>query len=51
MSAARCEEGRTWGFTQDSVWVDRGCRGNFEVYYRARRGWDDAVDAIDVLEE
>lgn len=47
MSAASCQEGRTYGFTRDSVWVDRGCRGNFEVYYRARHHFDDADEMLD----
>ena len=28
-----CQRGRTWGFTQDYVWVDRGCRANFGYGY------------------
>ena len=27
----RCEEGSTWGFTERGIWVDRGCRAEFEV--------------------
>jgi len=30
-SESACVEGRTWGFTRNSVWVDRGCRADFEV--------------------
>ena len=30
-SDARCELGRTYGFTRDRIWVDRGCRADFEV--------------------
>jgi hypothetical protein len=26
---ARCEEGSTWGFTDQGVWVDRGCQAEF----------------------
>jgi hypothetical protein len=26
-----CVQGRTWGYTRDSIWVDRGCRADFEV--------------------
>jgi hypothetical protein len=29
LSNARCEEGRTWGYRNGSVWVDSGCRGRF----------------------
>ena len=30
-SDAPCVEGRSWGQRGDRVWVDNGCRGNFEV--------------------
>lgn len=26
-----CVQGRTWGYSRDSIWVDRGCRADFEV--------------------
>jgi hypothetical protein len=29
---ARCIRGRTWGVDQAGIWVDRGCRADFEVY-------------------
>ncbi len=32
LSRASCILGRTWGFTYDSIWVDRGCRAQFRVY-------------------
>ena len=35
-SDARCVEGRDWGQRGDRVWVDNGCRANFEV---VRSGW------------
>jgi hypothetical protein len=28
---ARCELGRTWGYDNRGVWVDRGCSGEFRV--------------------
>ncbi len=31
VSTARCEEGRSWGTIARAIWVDRGCRGEFEV--------------------
>jgi hypothetical protein len=31
LSTVGCVEGRTWGTTDDGVWVDRGCRGEFEM--------------------
>ena len=30
-SGAVCVQGRTWGFNRNSIWVDRGCRADFEV--------------------
>lgn len=30
-SEARCVEGRTWGVDKSGIWVDRGCRADFEV--------------------
>lgn len=31
LSRASCVYGRTWGYDRNSIWVDRGCRGLFEV--------------------
>jgi hypothetical protein len=31
ISMASCEEGRSWGTIERAIWVDRGCRGEFEV--------------------
>jgi hypothetical protein len=36
-SGASCIEGRTWGYKRDHIWVDRGCRADFEV---GDRGYD-----------
>jgi len=37
----RCEQGSTWGYTDRGIWVDRGCRAEFALYYRASGGnWD-----------
>jgi hypothetical protein len=30
-SDRRCREGSTWGFDRRGIWVDRGCRADFEV--------------------
>jgi hypothetical protein len=30
-SGSPCTEGQTWGYTSDSIWVDRGCRADFQV--------------------
>ena len=33
-SDRRCREGSTWGFDRRGIWVDRGCRADFEVRNR-----------------
>lgn len=30
--SGRCIQGRTWGVDRAGIWVDRGCRADFEVY-------------------
>jgi len=43
-SEADCVFNRTWGYDREGIWVDRGCRADFEVIdYRARewRDWRD----------
>lgn len=41
-SQSACIRGRTWGVSQDSVWVSRGCRGRFAAtgYRDSRYGYD-----------
>lgn len=34
LSSADCREGRTWGWSRDGIWVDRGCRADFVVQRR-----------------
>jgi len=31
VSNAPCLQGGTWGFERNAIWVDDGCRGEFEV--------------------
>lgn len=31
LSSTACTEGRTWGLRNGSIWVDKGCRGEFRV--------------------
>ncbi|GBF79414.1 DUF3011 domain-containing protein [Aphanothece sacrum] len=31
LSQAGCWEGDTWGYDREGIWVDKGCRGLFEV--------------------
>jgi DUF3011 family protein len=33
--SGRCRQGSTWGNTESVIWVNQGCRGDFEVTYRA----------------
>lgn len=33
-SFASCQQGRSWGYDQQGLWVDQGCRANFQVRYR-----------------
>src|SRR5260370_40717366 len=34
-SEAKCIQNRTWGYDNRGIWVDRGCRAEFEVSVRA----------------
>lgn len=34
LSRSACLEGETWGHTRDTIWVDRGCRADFDVRSR-----------------
>ena len=43
-SEADCIYGRTWGYDRQGVWVDRGCRADFEVIDRRDREWRDYDD-------
>jgi hypothetical protein len=46
-SGARCQEGDSYGFYQDAVWVDRGCRGVFEVFGRPGGQTSNGIDLYD----
>jgi hypothetical protein len=37
-SGSPCDYGRTWGFDQRGVWVDRGCRADFQI--GGKGGWN-----------
>jgi hypothetical protein len=30
-SDAACRQGSSWGYDRRGIWVDRGCRADFEV--------------------
>jgi hypothetical protein len=32
ISGFPCLQGRTWGFDNNGLWVDRGCRADFRVW-------------------
>ena len=42
-SQAVCREGSTWGYNRSGIWVDRGCRADFQITsggsYRNERGY------------
>jgi Protein of unknown function (DUF3011) len=49
-SEADCVFNRTWGFDRRGIWVDRGCRADFEIVDRRNeewRDWDDRRDRDD----
>lgn len=35
LSSQQCREGRTWGTRSNEIWVDNGCRGDFQLRYRS----------------
>lgn len=32
ISSAPCQLGRSWGYNENSVWVNQGCRARFRIY-------------------
>lgn len=38
MSNAPCTQGRTWGYDNNRIWVDQGCRARFRVYAQGGGG-------------
>src|ERR1035441_1242640 len=52
LSDDRCEQGSTWGFTARGIWVDRGCRAEFALYYRASgANWDNQRQRFSQLDQ
>lgn len=39
ISSTRCEFERTWGFDDEGIWVDQGCRGRFRIGGSGGTGW------------
>jgi len=44
ISGSPCIFGRTWGYDARGIWVDRGCRAEFQVGSASFRGWDNGYD-------
>lgn len=40
-SESDCVFNRTWGYDRDRIWVDRGCRADFEIVDRRDSEWRD----------
>ena len=40
ISNSPCVFGRTWGYDSRGIWVDRGCRAEFQVGSASWNGWD-----------
>jgi hypothetical protein len=47
LSDRPCTYGRSWGYDQDHIWVDRGCRGVFEVGGRNGYGYGNGRNVPD----
>jgi hypothetical protein len=30
-SGSPCIQGQTWGYSRNQIWVDRGCRADFQL--------------------
>ncbi|HXJ46251.1 MAG TPA: DUF3011 domain-containing protein [Candidatus Dormibacteraeota bacterium] len=44
ISGSPCIFGRTWGYDARGIWVDRGCRAEFQVGTSSFGGWDNGYD-------
>ena len=44
ISGSPCVFGRTWGYDDRSIWVDRGCRAEFQVGSASFGGWDNGYN-------
>lgn len=43
-SGSPCTFGRTWGFDGRGIWVDRGCRADFQTGSAGWGGWDNGYN-------
>lgn len=46
LSGSPCEQGRTWGFDNRGIWVDRGCRAEFVLNQRGGYGQGQQVRTV-----
>jgi Protein of unknown function (DUF3011) len=44
ISGSPCVFGRTWGYDARGIWVDRGCRAEFQVGSVSWNGWDSGYE-------
>jgi len=44
ISGSPCEFGRSWGYDARGIWVDRGCRAEFQVGNVSFGGWESGYD-------
>src|SRR5579862_1724923 len=49
LSGSRCNQGYSWGFDYRGIWVDRGCRAQFEFGRRNSGGNTGAAVAAGVI--
>nr|MBP6534743.1 DUF3011 domain-containing protein [Arenimonas sp.] len=40
LSSSKCTEGRTWGQDKDRIWVNGGCRAEFQSRGNGGGSWD-----------
>jgi hypothetical protein len=46
LSGSRCDQGSTWGYDRNGIWVDRGCRAEFEVLPYSQSAYGRSVSVI-----
>ena len=40
LSRTACVEGESWGYDRRGIWVENGCRAEFETGFRGDSGWE-----------
>jgi len=46
LSDTECREGQTWGYDSRGVWVDRGCRAEFEILSRRAQSAGESLGSV-----